>query len=650
MKKVIFLIVICCFSFLSTLNAQKKVVIFWDASWSMEQKDFDQEFEYLNKYFNESPNNKTTLVIFNYTILDEIIFDVEDGNWAELKEKLKNITYDGATSFSPLLHYSGFDDALLFTDSFQNINRTKSTNIADVLYVINNNQNADQDESKLLADINTGKYIKLNTNSEQDTVSALSNKKDSVPPFNSIPNRLDEVEVKGKAKKEYITESNSKNKDAIGYAVQSIDGNQIDLSHGSVGSAIKGKFSGIKIDGSISQFYTRGGRFSILNNNYGLVVLDGVPQARSSSVTGRVASIPWIHPADIADITVLKGLAATNRYGSEGANGVILITRKSTTFNTKKPIKNTALLTNNEYDGKVKIKKGVKLTSYLKELKKNSGVDDAYKKYLNQRNAYKEDLQYFIDVYNFFKDANPDLAHQILSNILEKKEIDISELKSLLFILSQSNNSAMFYDVSKKLLELYPNRIESYYDLAMATIEIGEHQKALTLLNRTYSKLIDEHLDFTPFAKMVKDEIRNLIYKNKLDITKLDNSVKKNVVYDARLVFDWTHENAEFEIQFVNPQNKFFKWKHSITEENETFENEIEQGYNKNQFEIDGNGKGKWLINVKYLGNGSFEKKNSVFLKCKVQYNFGKANQKEEIHLIKLSNKGQEEQFFTMTI
>ncbi|MBQ4822891.1 TonB-dependent receptor plug domain-containing protein [Aquimarina sp. MMG016] len=643
MKKIIFLIVFCCFSCLSTLSSQKKVVIFWDSSWSMEQRDLDQELEYLNQYYSESSNNKTTLVIFNYTILDEIIFDIEDGNWTKLKETLKNVTYDGATSFSPLLDYSGFDNAFLFTDSFQNINRVKPTNIAEMFYIINSNKSNDQSESKLLADINTGKYIELNKNSKKDTSNSLNNKNDNVPPTNYTLNQLDKVEIKGKSK------SNFKNKDAIGYAVQSIDGNQIDLSHSTLASAIQGKFSGITVENSISKFYARP-RSTISGNIYGLVVLDGVPQARSNSVTGRGASVPWIHPADIADITVLKGLAATNRYGSEGVNGVILITRKSTTFNTKKTLENAALLTNNDYDGKVKIKKGVKLTSYLKELKKNNGVADAYKKYLNQRNTYKDDLQYFVDVYNFFKDTNPDLAHQVLSNILEKDKIDLSELKSLLFVLSQSNNKAMFYNVSKKLLELYPNRIESYYDLAIASIEVGEHQKALSLLSKVYNKLIEKNQDLTPFAKIVKDEIRNLVYKNKLDINKLDNSLKKNVVYDARLIFDWSYENTEFEIQFVNPQNKFFKWKHINTEENETFKNEIEQGYNKNQFEIEGNGKGKWLVNVKYIGNGSFKKKNGVFLKCRVQYDFGKANQKEETHLIKLSNKWQEEQFFTINI
>ncbi len=653
MKKVIFFIILFCFSFLSTINAQKKGIIFWDTSWSMEQRNLNQEFEYLNSYYNENQNNKTTLVIFNYTIVDEIIFEIENGNWAQLKDKLKNVTYDGATSFSSLLNYSGYDDAFLFSDSFQNINQVKPTNIADKFYIINSNKSTDQDESKLLADINTGKYIKLNKNNEKDTSNSVQKDKDKTNPQDSNLNQLDTILIKGQNKKEGVTKSNSKNHDSKGYAVQSISSDQIDASHTTVTTAVQGKFSGIKIDGGqsdLSKFYTRGGRFSILQNNYGLIVLNGVPLARSSSVTGKVSSTDFINPADIADITVLKGLAATNRYGSEGVNGVILITTKSASFHDKKTRKNTALLTNNDYDGKIKIKKDVKLTPYLKELKKNKGIVDAYKKYLNQRNTYKNNIKYFVDVYNFFKNANPDLAYQVLSNILEKKEIDVSELKSLLFVLSQSNNKTMLYNASKKLLELYPNRIESYYDLAIAAIAIGKHQEALSLLNNTYNKLLDKNLNLTPFAKVVKNEISNLVNQHKLNATKLDHNLRNNVIYDARLVFDWTYENAEFEIQFVTPQNKFFKWKHTLVEESKIFENEIKQGYNKNQFEIEGNGDGKWLINVKYLGNGSFKERNDTFLKCKVQYNFGKTNQKEEVHLIKLSNKGQEEHFFAINI
>lgn len=73
-----------------------------------------------------------------------------------------------------------------------------------------------------------------------------------------------------------------------------------------------------------------------LSNNGALFVIDGVPMFNTSSGMGESAyAIDYgngtgdINPDDIDNITVLKGPAATALYGSEAANGAIVITTKS---------------------------------------------------------------------------------------------------------------------------------------------------------------------------------------------------------------------------------------------------------------------------------------------------------------------------------
>jgi TonB-linked SusC/RagA family outer membrane protein len=65
---------------------------------------------------------------------------------------------------------------------------------------------------------------------------------------------------------------------------------------------------------------------SINASNSPLYVVDGVPY------TG---SINAINPSDVQSISVLKDAAASSLYGSRGANGVIIITTKSGSLNTK---------------------------------------------------------------------------------------------------------------------------------------------------------------------------------------------------------------------------------------------------------------------------------------------------------------------------
>ena len=87
--------------------------------------------------------------------------------------------------------------------------------------------------------------------------------------------------------------------------------------------ALTGKLPGVQItttDGSPDAemiIKVRGGG-SITGDNSPLYIVDGFP----------VSSIGDIAPTDIEDITVLKDAASTAIYGSQGANGVILVTTK----------------------------------------------------------------------------------------------------------------------------------------------------------------------------------------------------------------------------------------------------------------------------------------------------------------------------------
>jgi TonB-dependent SusC/RagA subfamily outer membrane receptor len=66
------------------------------------------------------------------------------------------------------------------------------------------------------------------------------------------------------------------------------------------------------------------GAQSFTGSSEPLLVLDGVPLRAG----GLMSALAGIHPMDIGRIDVLKDAGATAIYGSQGANGVILITTK----------------------------------------------------------------------------------------------------------------------------------------------------------------------------------------------------------------------------------------------------------------------------------------------------------------------------------
>ncbi len=104
----------------------------------------------------------------------------------------------------------------------------------------------------------------------------------------------------------------------------------------SAADALQGKVSGLDIisasgdPGSGSQLVIRG--LSSMGNSQPLIVIDGVPQFRiaesfdlSSADTEDISNLINIALQDIKSIEVLKDAASTSIYGSQGADGVLLI-------------------------------------------------------------------------------------------------------------------------------------------------------------------------------------------------------------------------------------------------------------------------------------------------------------------------------------
>lgn len=136
-------------------------------------------------------------------------------------------------------------------------------------------------------------------------------------------------------------------KKALGYSVSSVSAD--DITKGgtpmNAASSLYGKAAGLQI-GSTSAGSSKGMVIKIRNamslnedsNTRPLVVVDGIPIRDTDSANedrsidgnlNRGSGFNDINPDDIESIEVLKGAKAAVLYGSEGANGVLLITTKS---------------------------------------------------------------------------------------------------------------------------------------------------------------------------------------------------------------------------------------------------------------------------------------------------------------------------------
>jgi len=128
----------------------------------------------------------------------------------------------------------------------------------------------------------------------------------------------------------------------LGYAVSTVSSEDLTRTGGTtLASGLYGKATGVRIQsapggGTSSVSISVRGLSSITGNTQPLIIMDGVPihngNANNSDYWGsqRIESngIVDINPEDIENISILKGAAASALYGSEAANGVVMITTK----------------------------------------------------------------------------------------------------------------------------------------------------------------------------------------------------------------------------------------------------------------------------------------------------------------------------------
>lgn len=136
---------------------------------------------------------------------------------------------------------------------------------------------------------------------------------------------------------------------SLTYATQKVSGDELmKVQDANFVNSLQGKVAGITITpssggaGGAAKIVLRGNK-SVLGNNSPLIVVDGIPLTNNINQQGSFESgvgmtyasstegsdpLSSINPDDIESMNVLKGANAAALYGSQAANGVIMITTK----------------------------------------------------------------------------------------------------------------------------------------------------------------------------------------------------------------------------------------------------------------------------------------------------------------------------------
>ena len=715
MRKYLFVVIaVSLFQSISSQEITKKVTLLWDTSYSMIDRSLDNDLNYLNEYFLKNSNSQVNLIKFSNDIILNQFYSVRNSSWLDLKKELQNTTYDGSTNYNKLI-ISESDEVLLFSDGYSYDTELPNINVPFLVISSNKENNIDflktltKDSKKEFIDLKTiqtnkskateFKTVKGRVSDENGYLSNvvvisrdnnLKTVTDSLGNFsiearnkgilefryigkNTILSRVSESIVKNiymtdgnMVLDELVLESNKEevidngygklDKKRLGYSIETLDGNKIIPSNTNVKDAVAGKFAGIKIGNNddLSQFVGRGRYTTILGNQYGLVVVDGlvIKQSNSSRDAGFIADTGFIDPANIESVTYLKGLAATNIYGSDGSNGVLLIKTKTGSSSYKKK-KKRRLGNTPTYNNDAEIEEIIN-KPYIKEISKTTSIADAYKAYISQRKLYGKDVNFFFDIASYFKNwNNPYLVKRILSNVLEvHKNLDVEILRMLAYKYEEFDMFDESVEAYEQIITIKPSESQAYRNLALSYQLNKQFTKAQEVHNKIYNNKYTEVSSFSGLKQTINSEYKNLValHNSTLVAADIPDFYKKNTEYDTRIVFEWSYFDAQFDLQIVNPQQRYYTWSHTQNEERSRIIKETAQGYGLEEFFITKKDKGEWLFNLTYYGKKTGDNSIPTYLKITVYNNFGRPNQTKKVTVKELNDLNKKETILKLKI
>ena len=362
----------------------------------------------------------------------------------------------------------------------------------------------------------------------------------------------------------------------------------------------------------------------------------------------------WLDVNRIKRIAILNNLATTASYGSLGAGGVVVINTISGSPNNDDFV-DRARLKNNYADGKELSRAEVakNAPTYMKEFMASSSFEASKAIFEKHHKTYSNSPYFLLDAYTHFVDAHNELdyADGIIEDYYQPYANNPVLMKALAYTYESQQRYKMANEAYKEVFILRPNYVQSYMDMANSYRNIREPKQAASMYAR-YEYLIDEGFleqDTVGFGPIISREFNNLLMLNK-DAVVEGRKAKKLFVAEeefngTRLVFEWNDGEAEFDLQFVNPENQYYKWKHNMFDSPDAIESEKNFGYNVKEYLVDGSLPGTWQVNINYQGNKSL---TPTYLKATIYYDYGSITQRKEVKVFKLTLKNVNQELFKL--
>jgi Ca-activated chloride channel family protein len=289
----------------------------------------------------------------------------------------------------------------------------------------------------------------------------------------------------------------------------------------------------------------------------------------------------------------------------------------------------------------IALKKWVANAPYIDRLR-SAAPDQVYTLYLDEKPGYANSSAFFLDVADILIDKGQrDLALRVLSNLAEMDLENRAVLRILGYRLLQAGAPQLAVPVFEKVLRLAPEEPQSFRDLGLAQAAAGHPQQAIENLNEVVVRPWD--VRFPEIETIAIAEINAIIAtsREKLDTSRIDPRLLKNLPLDLRVVMTWDADNADMDLWVTDPNGERCSYMNALTFQGGRISRDFTRGYGPEEFSLRSALPGKYRIEANYYGNRQQMLAGATTLQVKLFTGFGTARQKEQVVTLRLKDKGE---------
>lgn len=278
--------------------------------------------------------------------------------------------------------------------------------------------------------------------------------------------------------------------------------------------------------------------------------------------------------------------------------------------------------------------------SYLDRLRR-APESERFAIYLEERADHAREPGFYLDVAGYFFDEAKDSATalQIMSNLAELGLENAALLRVLGHRLAQAERPDLALPVFERVLKIRGEEPQSRRDLALVCAKLGQHQRAVDLLWEVVSRKWDAR--FPEIEMIALGELNAIVATcgEKLDVSKIDSRLLKNLTAGLRVVLTWDADNCDIDLWVDDPNGERAMYNHPLTYQGGRMSKDFTGGYGPEEFLLREPKPGKYTARINYYGDSRQTALGPVTAQVRLITGFGTPHEKEKLITVRLVDK-----------